>query len=137
MRLFTLALPLAAALLLAGTASAARPTTEFTGTPQFTSTPSAADPGLRDVSLTVTFTHQGPIEVKLVATVGGNVWPPLTAIVRGATSSHTWTFYGTDKGVPGGIVPGTQISYSVQLVQMRGLQEGNVLAELPTFTYTA
>ena len=129
MRLFALALPLTAALVLAGTAAAAKPTTGFTGTPQFFSTPSA-DSIHRDVSLTVTFIHRARVAVRVTATVNGVVGPTFTAATfRGAGSdSYTWTILGTDECFPP--LPGDEISYSVQLVQMHGRHEAGVVDEI-------
>jgi hypothetical protein len=62
--------------------NAARPTTEFTGSPGFVSTPSAGDSTYREVSLKVTFTHQGTVAVRVTATIKGVTYDPMTATYR-------------------------------------------------------
>ena len=136
MRLFALALPLAAALLLAGTAAAAKPATGFTGSPAFVSTPSA-DSIHRDVSLTVTFTHRAAVEVRVTITIHGVVNGPFTAFYRGVGSeSLTWETTGIPDCVPGGIAPGDEVSYSLQLVQTHG-HHAAVVDEITTDTFHA
>lgn len=137
MRLFTLALPLAAALVLAVPATAARPpsTTGFTGTWHFDSTPSA-DSIHRDVTLTVPFTHKGAVVVRFMITANGVVNGPFTsATFRGnGSGTFSWLIPGTDECFPP--LPGDTISYQLQLMQVQGPRhEGAVLDELETDTF--
>jgi hypothetical protein len=138
MRLFTLALPLAAALVLAVPATATRPpsaTTEFTGTPDFVSTPSA-DGIHRDVTLTAPFTHKGSVAVQLTITANGALHGPFTSrTYRGVGSeTFTWSITGTDGCFPP--LPGDTISYHLQLVEIRGPSHaGAVLDEITTDTF--
>jgi hypothetical protein len=133
MRLFALALPLIAALVLAVPATAAKPTTEFTGPAVFTSTPSA-DSIHRDLTLTVPFTYHGTVAVEMTITYNGEVVGPIwSATYRGHGSTNfTWLIPGTDDIAP---VPGDTISYYLQLVQTPG-PNTVVLDDLQTATYT-
>ena len=139
MRLFTLALPLAAALMLVVPATAARKPprtpTKF-GTPVFVSTPSA-DGIHRDITLTVPFTHAGPVAVGLTITANGVVNDLGTAATYRGTGSDTfsWSILGTDGCFPP--LPGDTVSYHLHLIEMHGMwHDGAVLDELTTDTYT-
>jgi hypothetical protein len=93
MRLFTLVLPLAAALVLALPATAARPPTTatgFTGTWHFTSTPSA-DGIHRDVTVAVPFTHKGAVVVGFTITANGVDNGPFTSATFRGNGSDTFT----------------------------------------------
>jgi hypothetical protein len=140
MRLFTLALPLAAALVLVVPATAARkppptPTPTAFGTPAFAYTPSA-DGIHRDITLTVPVTHQGTVAVRMTVTANGVVNDLGTAATFRGTGSDTfkWSILGTDGCFPP--LPGDTVSYHLQLVEVHGLwREGAVLDELTTPTY--
>jgi hypothetical protein len=132
MRLFTLALPLAAALVLVVPATAARPTTTATkfGTPVFVSTPSA-DGIHRDITLTVPFTHQGPVAVRQTITANGVVsGPDIAANYRGTGSdTFRWSILGTDGCFPP--LRGDTISYHLELINSKGA----VLDQITTQTF--
>lgn len=142
MRLFTLALPLTAALVLALPATAARApkvTTEFTGTPVVTWKTFAGDPRLRDVTITAHFTHSGPVGVQVGGTVNGVFTDPgpIAKMYQGTGSeTFTWVVPGNDTVIPGGIVPGTKISFTLQLVKLGARGHTTVLNEITTATYT-
>jgi hypothetical protein len=134
MRLFTLALPLAVALVLIAPATAARPPTTTTmkfGTPAFVSTRSA-DGIHRDVTLTVPFTHQGWVSIQATITVNGVVHDLGTAAsYRGSGSEiFRWLVPGTDRCWPP--LPGDTVSYHLELISVL---KGTVLDTLTTATY--
>lgn len=140
MRLFTLALPLAAALVLVLPANAARPpkvTTHFSGTPVFVSTPSA-DSIHRDVTLTVPFTHKGTVAIQFTITFDGVAGDPgASRIFSGiGNETFTWSIPGTDCLAP---EPGDTVSYHLALVTVvrgpHGWSPGTVLDELTTDTF--
>lgn len=135
MRLFTLVLSLAAALVLVVSANAARKppptaTTEFTGAPVFVSTPSA-DGIHRDLTLTVSFTHKGTVGFRFALTFNGvtNSDSGLWRTYRGSGSDTvTVSLPETDCLAP---EPGDTISYHLELISPKGA----VLAEFTTGTY--
>jgi hypothetical protein len=124
MRLFTLVLSLAAALVLAvAAATAARPTKPTTGiiSTQFASTPSP-DSIHRDVSLTVTLTHSGLVNVRVTPIIHGvDGGPIVTTFGRTGTETFTFGWCGTDPDR--NLLPGHAISFRVELFTTRGLHE--------------
>lgn len=138
MRLFTLALPLAAALVLVVPATAARPPTTTTtkfGTPVFVSVRSA-DGIHRDVTLTVPFTHQGWVSIRTTITVNGVVHNLGTAASYRGSGSETfrWSILGTDGCWPP--LPGDTVSYHLELISvLKGTSTGTVLDQITTPTY--
>lgn len=137
MRLFTLALPLAAALVLVAPAIAGRPsattTTKF-GTPVFVSTPSA-DGIHRDVTLTVPFTHQGTVGIRLTITVNGVAHYLGTAATYRGSGSDTfrWLVPGTDSCWPP--LPGDTVSYRLELFSVLNSTVSDRITT-PTYTVT-
>ncbi len=136
MRLITLALAVAAALVLALPANAARPrppatTTQFTGTPVFVSTPFAADPSYRDVTLTAPFSHAGSVVVQYTITFNGATSDLMTSRIFRGTGSDTFrsSIPGNDCLAP---EPGDTVSYHLQLVSV---PKGVALAEITTSTF--
>ena len=138
MRLLALALSLAAALILVVPANAAKrpPAPTKFGTPVFLATPSP-DGIHRDTTLTVPFTHQGSVTVRMTITVNGVAHYLGSGLIYQGTGSatFTWRILGTDGCWPP--LPGDTVSYHLELVQVQGAGRyaGAVLDQLTTPTY--